>query len=120
MVSSRVRHPASNSKAALNNAYQRGHIVNRDAWEAVKPFREADSAKIRYLTDKEAVRLVNVCEDDLCSLVSAALLTGARYGELTTLKVTDFNPDSGTIQIGRSKSGKVTHPLDDERLWAQS
>jgi hypothetical protein len=80
-------------KAALNNAYQRGHASNRDAWEAVKPFREADSAKIRYLTDKEALRLINVCDDDLCNLVTAALLTGARYGELTSLKVTDFNPD---------------------------
>ena len=102
-------------KAALNNAYQRGHISNNDAWEAVKPFRETDTAKIRYLTDKESMRLINVCGEDLRSLVTAALLTGARYGELTALKASDFNSDSGTIQIGRSKSGKARHiVLTDE------
>ena len=102
-------------KAALNNAYHRGHIANSDAWEAVKPFRETDAAKIRYLTDKEATRLVNVCGEDLRGLVTAALLTGARYSELTALKASDFNSDSGTIQIGRSKSGKARHiVLTDE------
>ncbi len=96
-------------KAALNLAYQHRRVANREAWEAVKPFREADSAKIRYLNDKESLRLVNVCPNDLRNLVTGALLTGARYGELIALKVAEFDPDNGTIQIIRSKSGKPRH-----------
>jgi integrase len=41
--------------------------------------------------------------------VTAALLTGCRYGELTALIVDDFNPDVGTIRIPVSKSGKPRH-----------
>ena len=36
----------------------------------------------------------------------AALQTGARYGELTRLSVVDFDPDSNTLAILQSKSGK--------------
>ena len=37
------------------------------------------------------------------------MATGARYGELTSLKVSDFNADSGTLHIRTSKSGKGRH-----------
>ncbi len=46
---------------------------------------------------------------DVRPLVHAALQTGARYGELTQLKVVDFNADAGTVAIRRSKSGKPRH-----------
>ena len=39
-------------------------------------------------------------------LVRGALETGARYGELCALTCGDYNPDSGTIHIKKSKSGK--------------
>lgn len=51
----------------------------------VKPFREVDAPKIRYLTDAEAKRLVNVCPPNFRHMVTAALLTGARYGELAVV-----------------------------------
>jgi integrase len=38
--------------------------------------------------------------------VIAALQTGARYGELCRLRVGDFDPDSGTLLVRLSKSGK--------------
>jgi integrase len=106
-------------KAALNHAYQRGHVANRDTWNAVKPFRHVDSARIRYLNDKECLRLANVCPEDLRDLVTAALLTGARYGELAALRVLEVNSDSGTIQIARSKSGKSRHIVltDEGRIF---
>jgi integrase len=47
--------------------------------------------------------------------VEAALQTGARYGELCRLEVADFNPNSGTIAVRQSKSGKPRHVvLTDE------
>jgi integrase len=102
-------------KAALNHALHHRRVAGSDAWQAVKPYREADAPKIRYLTDDECRRLVNTCSADLRALVRAALLTGCRYGELTALTARDFNGDGGTIRIGRSKSGKPRHvALTDE------
>jgi integrase len=45
----------------------------------------------------------------------AALQTGCRYAELCRLRVDDFNRDSGTIAVRKSKSGKPRHVvLSDE------
>lgn len=63
---------------------------------------------MRYLTADEARRLVDACNEDFRRLVQAALLTGCRYSELTRLRVSAFNPDSGTLAIRVSK-GKVRH-----------
>lgn len=103
-------------KAALNHARAEGKVsCPADAWSAVKPFREADLPKVRYLLDAEITRLMNACASDFRLLVTAALLTGARYGELAAMKVGDFDPQSGTVTVARSKSGKTRHVvLTDE------
>jgi integrase len=102
-------------RAALNRAWRAGKIKFDDAWRRVEPFEEADAARVRYLSVAEAKRLVNACEPDFRKLVQAALATGARYGELTSLHVSDFNPDSHTVYIRTSKSGKARHIiLNDE------
>jgi integrase len=97
-------------KAALNHAFDEGHISNRDAWgRKLKPFREVEVARIRYLSTVEARRLINAADPDFRPLVRAALETGCRYGELVRLEVADFNPDAGTVAIRKSKSGKARH-----------
>jgi integrase len=50
-------------------------------------------------------------------LVRAALETGARYQELARLRVADFNPDSGTLHIRKSKANRNRHVVltDDGR-----
>lgn len=102
-------------KAALNQAYRDRRVASNEAWQGVKPFREADAARTRYLNDVESRRLVNRCPTELRPLVQAALLTGCRYGELTALKVEDFNADVGTMHVRISKSGKPRHVvLTDE------
>jgi integrase len=103
-------------KAALNHAYDEGHVTNRDGWgRRVKPFEDVEVARTRYLTVAEAKRLVNVSDQNFRPLVQAALQTGARYGELARLTVVDFNPDVGTLTIQQSKSGKSRHiVLTDE------
>ena len=109
-------------KAALNYARHEGKIASDDAWEQVKPFRQVDSARARYLSDDEARRLVSACRPDFRALVAAALLTGCRFGELTALVAEDFNADGGTLLIRTSKSGKPRHvALADEgrRFFAQ-
>jgi integrase len=103
-------------KAALNHARTDGKVTcSPDAWLLVKPFPEANAPKVRYLNDDEMTRLVNACPPDFRELVTGALLTGCRYGELCSLKAGGFNPDAQTVTIGRSKSGKPRHvALTDE------
>jgi integrase len=96
-------------KAALNRAWREGKIASDSAWRRVEPFEEADAARVRYLTIAEAQRLINASAGDFRLLVRAALATGARYGELASLRVSDFNRDSGTLHVRTSKSGKGRH-----------
>ena len=97
-------------KAALNHARAEGKITcPADAWSSVKAFRETDQPKIQYLLDDEITRLMNACPADFRELVTAALLTGARYGELAGMKAGDFDPQAGTVTIAASKSGKPRH-----------
>jgi integrase len=104
-------------KAILNKAHADGYITANSIWAKVKPFENVDQARIRYLTDAEAQRLVNACPPDLRSLVRAALLTGARRGELAALTVADVNLKTAQIYIAESKSGKPRYvPLNPEGL----
>ena len=104
-------------KALLNRAYRDGQISGNTIWSKIKPFENVDGARIRYLTDGEAQRLVNACPLDLRALVRAALLTGARRGELASLTVADVILRTSEIHIAESKSGKSRHiPLNSEGL----
>jgi integrase len=104
-------------KAILNRAIQ-DELTNDDTeWRAVKPFKQADEPVVRFLTEAEATRLINACKPDFRRLVKAALFTGARYGELAALVAADMNPDTGSIYIRPSKSGKGRHiPLNADGL----
>ncbi len=95
-------------KAALNHARSEAAVTcSADAWTLVKPFREADAPRIRYLLDDEVLRLTNACEGDFRDLVVGALLTGARYGELVSMRVDAFDPEAATLHIPRTKGGKA-------------
>jgi len=102
-------------KAALNHAWRERKIGSDEPWRAVKPFKEADAARVRYLSLAECKRLINASDPTFRSLVHAGLLTGCRFSEIAAALVADFNPDSGTLHIRTSKSGKPRHVvLTDE------
>ncbi len=102
-------------RAALNQAFRDGKVASDVPWRTVQPFREVDAPRLRYFTKDEVTRLINSAQGNFRDLVMAALHTGCRYGELGRLRGGDFNPDSGTVFIGRSKSGKARHVvLTDE------
>jgi integrase len=102
-------------RAALNQAFRDGKTGSDAAWRKVRPFKDVNRARVRYLSIAEAQRLINASKPDFRALVQAALATGCRYGELCALRVADFNPDAGTLTIVSSKSGKPRHVvLTDE------
>lgn len=104
-------------KAILNRAFADGLAPDDVEWRKVKPFPKVDEARIRFLTDAEAERLVNACPADLRALVRAALLTGCRYGELTGMKAMDVDLRGARVYVADSKSGRPRHvSLNDEGL----
>jgi integrase len=102
-------------KAILNYAFHHGYVESDQAWRRLKPYRGVENAKIRYITEADCKRLINACAPDFRPLVQAALYTGCRYGELTAMRVADYNTDSKSVFIAESKSGKPRHiALNDE------
>lgn len=98
-------------KAALTYAKDQGLVsCPDDAWTLCKPFRKVDDARQAYLTPDEQTRLVNGIEDpDFRRLVTGALLTGCRYGELARMEVRDYEPNpgaAGTVLVRKGKDGK--------------
>ena len=107
-------------KSALNHAWKAGHVASDDAWRRVKPFKSVETARVRYLTEAECLRLVNACEPAFRNLVRGALLTGCRYSELAGMQAADFNADSGIITVRESKAGKPRHVVlteEGQRLF---
>src|SRR6185437_13722225 len=80
-------------KAALNYAKEELRWIPTDAaWVDVKPFKRVDVGKLDFLNKEEAKTLIAKCESDaFAKLVKGALYTGARYGELTRIRVQHFN-----------------------------
>ncbi|HTT37994.1 MAG TPA: site-specific integrase [Burkholderiales bacterium] len=103
-------------KGLTKKAFHDGLVDNDTAWRQVKPFTRVDEPRIRFLTDEEAIRLIAACRSDLRLLVRAALLTGARVSELTTLRCHDVHPANVQIYVAQSKSGRPRFvPLNAER-----
>jgi integrase len=102
-------------KASLNYAHAQHKVPSRDAWGRLKKFRAVDSARMRWLTEEETKRLLNAAVPDLRRLVQGGILTGCRQGELLATRVRDFDPQSETLLIPDSKTGKPRRvPLSRE------
>ena len=92
-------------KAALNLAFSNGRTASDQAWRMVKPFKNVEGAKLRYLNDDEARRLVNSAGPEFRPIVQAALLTGARWGELREILVADVDLRAATVRLRETKGG---------------
>jgi integrase len=104
-------------KAGLNLAYGDGKVASDDAWRRVSPFKQADAPRIRDFSDAEAKRLVNASGETFRPMIQAALLTGARYGELVRLRAADFNAATAMLHIRPGKTGKARDvALTDEAV----
>jgi hypothetical protein len=50
------------TKAALNGAYKHQRVSITNAWAGYTPFTGTQAARVRWLNDNEARRLVEVCQ----------------------------------------------------------
>jgi len=98
-------------KAALNLAVTDESIPEgAKPWSKVLPFKAASSQRMRFLDVGEMQALVAACDPELKLLVSAALFTGARYGELIKAKVQDLNLEVGTLWVdGKGQDTRERH-----------
>lgn len=106
-------------KAALSWARKHDRLpaAMPDWWTHVSPFALGDDPPPRMLDTAEVRRLLNAAGDDLRDLLKGALMTGARYSDLRAMRVRDFDPDTGTVRIAGSKTGKaLQQPLTGEGL----
>ncbi len=104
-------------KAGLNYAW-RDEKLPADLptfWNKVSPFELGDDAPPRMLERDEIKRLLSAAPFDLRDLLTASLMTGARYSEIRRLQVRDYSPDHATVRIYQSKTGKtLLQPLTAE------
>jgi integrase len=94
-------------KAILNRAADNEVELSRNVWESVDKFQNVSIAKNEYLTLEEVQRFFAVCPTDFRNLVQAAVVTGCRYGELCTVRVSAYDPNIHALTILQSKTGKL-------------
>lgn len=80
--------------------------VTENPVKSVRPFKE-NNARVRYLTPDEEARLFQACPDRYKPLVTVALHTGLRKGELLGLVWRDVDFEAGVLTVERSKHGEA-------------
>ncbi len=95
-------------KAALNRALQHRLVATDSGWATIQKFPKVGARrKDAFLGMEQRKALLAVCPDDLALFVKAALLTGARPGELATLNAGDFDKQLGALTL-TGKTGRRT------------
>ena len=104
-------------KAALNRAWKIDRLIADDSeWRQVSRLEGGTARKV-FLTGAQPGLLLKHCKPIAFQrLVRAGLLIGARYGELTALRVHDFDQATGTLEILGGKTGGRTVYLSGESV----
>jgi integrase len=108
-----ANHTVAWLKAALNFSKRCGFLTCDDtAWRLLRPFKAVSRSGRRgqaaYLSEKQLGLLLEAIDDEAFSnLVQGAVFTGARYSELSRLRVGDLDPDNGTVTVVSGKGGKT-------------
>lgn len=102
-------------KAAMNLAYRNGFINTDAPWKKVPSFRCVGRSRKIFLTDDQVSSLLSVTTGQFRQLLQVALNTGARYGELRTAKVVDFDGKQKTLRL-TGKTGTRTVFLSEQAI----
>jgi integrase len=102
-------------KAALNLAVRNRRVHGNASieWGDVKPRAGGKRRRDLFLDRKQRLALLSRLAGNLRDLVEATALTGARAGELTSAKRSQFDKRTGLIEF-RGKTGARTVPLSPQ------
>lgn len=100
-------------KALLNHAWRTGLVGSKDAWAKVEKFKGIGEARKVFLTPPQRKRLLDQCAGSFRDLIEAGMLTGARYGELRALLVSDYDKGRRVLSIREGKTGPRSIPLSN-------
>ncbi|HUL42053.1 MAG TPA: hypothetical protein VLV32_09150, partial [Burkholderiales bacterium] len=100
-------------KALLNKAWKSGRVMSNDPWKKVEAFEDTRNARKVFLAPEQRKRLLQHCVGAFRDLVEAALLTGARYGELRSLLAGDYDKSRRILSIRDGKTGPREVPVSD-------
>jgi integrase len=106
----------SSLKALLNLAFKEGLVQSNKAWTHVGKYSDTQSARQDYLNAAQVKALLNVCDGHFKTLITAAALTGARYGELAKLKAKHFDKHHGLLHIPLAKTKERDFPLASKAM----
>jgi integrase len=99
-----VNHELKCLKAMLNKAIE-WCIIEAYPVSCIKLLK-TDNKRTRFLEMDEIERLVSACEGNLAAIVTVALHTGMRKGEILSLKWRDVDFNHRLITLLRTKSGE--------------
>lgn len=104
-------------KAALNFAVSNRLVAASAAqeWAEVKPYKDAGKRRDLYLDLTQRRALLGATQGALRDLIEAAMLTGARAGELVNATRSQFDARLGCIKFA-GKTGPRTIPLSAPAL----
>jgi integrase len=95
--------------AALNMARRRGYI-DRNPVQDVKKLRE-DNEQDRYLRPQEELDILAEASEFLRPIMTFAVNTGMRLGELVNLKWADIDQTTGFIRVDHTSKGHKTRHI---------
>ncbi len=99
-------------KHLLNRAVAWGYLKANPARPVAK--RKAPPGRVRYLSEEERASLLSACDGRLSPVVLAALHTGARRGELLTLRWKGVDFKARILTFWQTKNGEArTVPMSE-------
>ena len=93
-------------RSILNFAFRSDAVPSDAAWRKVRPFRNVDRPRTVTASVEQARALLGHLAGPAQALARAALLTGMRLGELTSLPAGDVDIAGSRLRVRHTKSGR--------------
>jgi integrase len=95
-------------KSMLNRAVDESYL-EQNPCRKIKQYSERERECMRILTPEEEVRLFAELAEHIKPIVTIALNTGLRLGEIMRLKWSDIDLSTNVLKVEYNKSGKVRY-----------
>lgn len=104
-------------RAALNQAYEDGHVTSRQPWlQALKPLEGADNRRTLYLDRDQRRELVESFSEEARPLFQTLNMLPMRPGEVAGLRVDYLKAGQRALEIPTGKTEPRIVPLTDDMV----